>query len=741
MDRDVVNTSMRRLAVLAWFLLLGGLSARAGDVSGRVAMPEVCSPGVSPAVVSLEPVTGTGSSPADPALKQAADAEVVLVDQKGLQFVPRVQAMSLGRTLRFTNADSERHSVHVVTPGFDFNQSMAPGEPHDWVPDKPGVVRLACDIHSHMCGYVVVSASPWVKTCDRDGKFRFTEVPEGRYVLNVWHEMGEPLRKEVTIGGEAASDLGTLTVTAPSFTPVAGQVAPVLPWPEVIDRISLTLAASFDAATRPGEFKKARRLAEDAYWGEFEASDMETAVRTYLGYARAGALEGEFLATQAAASKVAKGNEPPEYMAELTRKLLLSLVNASDDLNKKGVPDRTHVFVGAANAAPPLATIPGSRDQRALLLGLKQGLLELQALADKGEAEDAASAMTSVYLVDFEPLERILNSLNPREVRPLEIEFNRIRGEVGSGLKGEKLGAKLNDLQERVALALGRVTEQPAGTFGPAFAGSLFIILREGVEVILLLAMLVALATKTAQPGAMRAIGWGVGLAVVASIITAVGLNLIVSSAQNKTREVAEGVVMLAASGVLFYVSYWLISQSESKRWMDFLKRQAARGSEIGGLGTLALTAFLAVYREGAETALMYQALIGGHGRSREGVIGLAVGLGVGLVLLAVIAYIIRASSVRLPLRSFFKFSGVVLFAMAVVFAGNGIFELQNAGILKTTELEWFGPGLPALGLHPNVQALSVQGLLLLGAAFALVLVLTGEVSSTPKPTRQAASR
>lgn len=739
MDRNVVNTSMRRLAVLASLLLLGMTSSRAEDVSGRVAMPEICSPEVSPAVVSLEPVSG--ANPAGPVLEQAADAEVVLVDQKGLQFVPRVQVMPLGRTLRFTNADSERHSVHVVTPGFDFNQSMAPGEPHDWVPDKPGVVRLACDIHSHMRGYIVVSASPWVKACARDGKFRFTDVPAGRYVLNVWHEMGEPLRKEVEIGGGATSDLGTLTVTVPSFTPVAGQVAPVLPWPEVIDRISLTLAASFDAASRPGEFKKSRRLAEDAYWGEFEASDMETAVRNYLGYARAGALEGEFLAIVAAASKVAKGKEPPEHMAELTRKLLLNLVSASDDLNKKGVTDRTHVFVGAGNAAPPLATMPGSRDQRALLLGLKQGLLELQALADKGEAEDAASAMTSVYLVDFEPLERILNSLNPREVRPLEIEFNRIRGELGSGLKGEKLGAKLTDLQDRVVLALGRVEKQPAGTFGPAFAGSLFIILREGVEVILLLAMLVTLAAKTAQPRAMRAIGWGVGLAVVASLITAVGLNLIVSSAQNKTREAAEGVVMLVAAGVLFYVSYWLISQSESKRWMDFLKRQAARGVEVGGLGTLALTAFLAVYREGAETALMYQALLGGHGKSSEGLLGLAVGLGLGLALLAVIAYIIRVTSVRLPLRSFFKISGMILFAMAVVFAGNGIFELQNAGILKTTELEWFGPGLPALGLHPNVQALSVQGLLLLGAVFALVLVLTGEVSGAPKQTRQTAGR
>ena len=138
------------------------------------------------------------------------------------------------------------------------------------------------------------------------------------------------------------------------------------------------------------------------------------------------------------------------------------------------------------------------------------------------------------------------------------------------------------------------------------------------------------------------------------------------------------------------------------------------------------MTAFLAVYREGAETALMYQGLIRGLGQSRLGLTGLAAGLTVGLVLLAVIALVIRAGSVRLPLRAFFKVTGLVLFAMAVIFAGNGIFELQAAGILKITTLGWLGGGVPVLGLHPTVQTLSVQGLLIAGAALALVLMVSG---------------
>ena len=194
-------------------------------------------------------------------------------------------------------------------------------------------------------------------------------------------------------------------------------------------------------------------------------------------------------------------------------------------------------------------------------------------------------------------------------------------------------------------------------------------------------------------------------------------------SASGAVREILEGVVMLAASGILFYVSYWLISQLEAKRWMDFLKKQARHGLELGGQGTLAVTAFLAVYREGAETSLMYQALLGSEGRTQAGLLGLAAGLALGIVLLAVIAYLIRATSVRLPMPVFFKFSGMFLFALAIVFAGNGVFELQNAGILLTTNLAWLGRGLPWAGLYPNLQVVSVQGLLLAGAVLAWVVV------------------
>ena len=261
---------------------MGSETTEGAEITGVVLMPDICSPAVSPAVVFLTPAKQDRNhavrEPArvvDPVVRSGM-TDVVLVNQRGLQFVPRVQAISLGQTVRFTNQDGETHNVHIVSPGFGFNQAMRPGQDQDFTPDHPGVMKLACDIHQHMRGFVVISPTRWVKVCDRTGRFRLEGVPDGHYILTAWHEMGDPLRTPITVTGGKRPELPVLVLTGPSRARVGrgddrrSRVAPVRPWPEVVDRISTTLAASRDAATRPGELAKARRLADDAYWGELK---------------------------------------------------------------------------------------------------------------------------------------------------------------------------------------------------------------------------------------------------------------------------------------------------------------------------------------------------------------------------------------------------------------------------------------------------------------------------------------
>src|SRR5258707_10130839 len=240
---------MRRALLASWLVVLvtSATSACAGEVSGRVTMPDVCAPAVSPAVVTLKPVVGAAPVGSGAA---AGPAEVAVVDQRDLQFVPRVQVVAPGQTVQFTNQDAETHNVHI---GNDFNVSMSPGQPLSFTPPRPGVYTLLCDVHGHMRGYLIVGATPWVQACTREGRVRLEGVPDGRYVLNVWHEMGTPLRREVVVAEGRPVDLATLALTVPApagTTP--GAAEPVRPWLRVIEKIGVLLASSLDAASPPG---------------------------------------------------------------------------------------------------------------------------------------------------------------------------------------------------------------------------------------------------------------------------------------------------------------------------------------------------------------------------------------------------------------------------------------------------------------------------------------------------------
>ncbi len=745
------------LAVIGVVACVGTASAGTGEVKGQIQMPEICSPSISPAVVYLEPAKRESVSKDATSRAGSSLAEVVLVNQRNLAFSPRVQVLPLGGRIRFGNQDSETHNVHVVSRGFTFNQSMAPGQTQDFVPDHAGVVQLACDIHLHMRGFVVVSPTAWAAVCNREGRFRLRDVPAGRYVLHVWHEMGDPATREIEVGSGDTAEI-SLAVTASAAQIAPGAVAQPRPWSEVLDRISVTLAASVDAARQPGGLNKARRLADDAYWAELEASDFETAILKYQGFSRAGSIERQFRAIRSAIGEVADKRSSPDRAQELIHTLLLDLVGAAQELNAKGITDssKVTVAVGVGTAPAEFASSTSEQDPALLLQGLKRGLRRVAEESDRAGGDRAAAELTTVYMTDFEPIERYLMGREPQAIRPLEIRFSNLRGEVASGLKGPELEARLLALQAEVESRLGKLESRGAVGFGSAFTASLITIVREGVEVILVVAMLLALVSRAAQGGTgvtsdeearvrersrrqgIRSVWSGVGLAIVLSLGTAALLNRIVASAQGRTRELFEGGVMLAASFVLFYVSYWLVSQVEARRWMEYLKAHAKRGLELSGRGTLALTAFLAVYREGAETALMYQALLGSEGRTSEGAFGIGVGLLVGLVVLAAVAFVIRVTSVRLPIRAFFTVSGLFLFAMAIVFAGDAVFALQNAGLLKTTALRWLGSGIPWAGLYPNVQVASVQGLMLLGAIAAWLMLRADAPSSGPGQAARA---
>ena len=188
-------------------------------------------------------------------------------------------------------------------------------------------MKLACDIHHHMRGFVVVSPTPWFQVCDREGRFRLTAVPAGRYVLTLARDgraAAQGARRRGRNEDRAAAAGSELARAGYWLRGMRGasSAAPVRPWADVVDRIGVMLAESRDAAVHSADASKARRLAEDAYWVEFEASDMETAVRKYLGFGRAGELEQQFRAIRTAVRDVAAKRRSAAELSESCDRLL-----------------------------------------------------------------------------------------------------------------------------------------------------------------------------------------------------------------------------------------------------------------------------------------------------------------------------------------------------------------------------------------------------------------------------------
>jgi high-affinity iron transporter len=180
---------------------------------------------------------------------------------------------------------------------------------------------------------------------------------------------------------------------------------------------------------------------------------------------------------------------------------------------------------------------------------------------------------------------------------------------------------------------------------------------------------------------------------------------------------------------VLFFVSYWLISKSEAAKWQRYIQGKVKTAVATGSGLALASAAFLAVYREGVETVLFYQALLASSG---EALTPVAVGFAAGLLGLTVLYLLFLRFGMRLPIRQFFLATSVLLYYLSFVFAGKGVAELQEAGWISMTPV----PGLPRIefiGLYPTVETLLVQGVLLVCLVYAIAVTLRGWRRAAPQ--------
>ena len=363
-----------------------------------------------------------------------------------------------------------------------------------------------------------------------------------------------------------------------------------------------------------------------------------------------------------------------------------------------------------------LADAPGASAGRANPDSTVRAVMRLlesaMASVRLGRQEEADDNAFDAYIA-FEPLETPARARSPGAVAALERHFADFKGAIAA--QDLRSAERAMNAIEQGLPAVKEMARPPASGFG-AFLQSLLIILREGFEAILVIGAVVAFLIKTGHRERLRSIWTGVLMALGASALTAIVLATLLR-ALPATREVIEGATMLLAVFVLFSVSYWLISRVEAAKWQKFIREKVDAALQHGGGTALALVAFLAVYREGAETALFYQALL------NEGtgiLLPILAGVLVGGALLGVIFTLFYKYGIRIPLRPFFAVTSVLLYYMAFVFMGKGVRELQEGGVMSITVLPGW-PHVEAMGIFPSMETLLAQTLLLLLFAFALL--------------------
>lgn len=371
--------------------------------------------------------------------------------------------------------------------------------------------------------------------------------------------------------------------------------------------------------------------------------------------------------------------------------------------------------IGVEKAAAVIAYLRSSPEaveqSRGTSLTLTRSrLAESLAAYRVGNREEAGRLALSAYLDGFEPVEPVLASRDASLMRDIEGAMGELRSRISRGEPVERVEEQtqvLDGLFSRAEMALS------SGEQGrlSAFLSALTILLREGVEALLIVVAMAAFLRKSEREDALPYVhgGWIAALAAGALTWLAATEFLSISGA---SRELTEGFGGIFAALVLVSVGIWMHGKSQADAWQRYIRERMSRALTRGSAWFLFGLAFIVVYREVFETILFYAAMW-----TEGSKLAVVSGAGVGAGILAVIAWAMMRYSARLPIAEFFRYSSLLIAVLAVVLAGKGIAAIQEAGLLGVTPVSGV-PQIEAVGLHPSVQVIFAQ-LLVLAALVA----------------------
>ncbi len=364
-------------------------------------------------------------------------------------------------------------------------------------------------------------------------------------------------------------------------------------------------------------------------------------------------------------------------------------------------------FLGdAAPAAPAVA--PAASAAAPTLAGIMPQLTTALTALQGGDQATAAAAVAT-FRTAWPDVEGVVKTKSATAYRQAEDLMASAADQISSG----QTAAAISDLTTlQTTLAPYSAAKLSYTVFDAAS-----ILLREGLEALLVIAALLAFLKKSGNADKRHWV-WGGGIVgIVASMATAIAIYALFRTFVTGTnRELIEGITGLVAAGMLFYVSYWLHSKTSIGGWQKYLKDQTSAAIARGSLINLGILAFLSVFREGAETALFYIGIA-----PSIALRDLLLGLAIGMVTLTVIGVLVIGMGVRIPLSQFFRVASLLIWYLGFKFIGGGIHALQVAGVVPATTASYL-PNSELLGMFPTWETTLPQLALV---ALAITIVVT----------------
>jgi FTR1 family protein len=477
-------------------------------------------------------------------------------------------------------------------------------------------------------------------------------------------------------------------------------------WQTLYNNIDEKFTLSIEAF-KNNDKTKAKELARSALFDDYRNGRIEIAVRKYLS--NDGRIQDNIRRAIISIDNLENASTLEENLNEIRGEIFEALSQLPSEAAE----------IAVANVDVPSDDEP-SQDYFEVLANIKLEGEKAFELYKNGESKKAISVIQNAYFDIFEAsgMEVRIGATNSALKLSIEGVFSEIVAIMKSGGDMQSVRASLEKLYAQVEQGANSLSTK--STPWSLFLYSLMIILREGVEALIVVAAVIAYLVKSGNENRLNIVYSSLWSAIALSFATAFVMNYLFQ-ASGESRELLEGITMLVAVLLLFYVGFWLLSNAHAKKWSRYINEKVKDSIGSGSAKALWFTVFLAVYREGAETVLFYQAIIF-DAKNAVGYGMIAIGLLVGSALLIALFFALKAGAVKIPIKPFFITTSIIIFYMSVTFAGKGVMELVEGKIIEPTMISNL-PTITWLGFYPYVESLVPQIALILGIVAGTIFI------------------